>query len=202
MVHDDVIKRKHFPRNWPFVRGIHRSPVYSPHKGQWRGALIFSLIYDWVNNRAAGDLRRFRAHYDVVVKSHSQFNSNGNKCLSLWRLPGQIIRSPFHWMVHDDVIKRKHFPRNWPFVRGIHRSPVYSPHKGQWRGALIFSLIYVWINDWVNNRASGELRRFRAHYDVVVMSHSQFNSNGNKCLSLWRLPGQIIFFHMPVTAND
>ena len=42
--HDDVIKWKHFPRYWPFVRGIHRSPVNSPHKGQWRGALIFSLI--------------------------------------------------------------------------------------------------------------------------------------------------------------
>ena len=49
---------------------------------------------------------------------------------------------------HDDVIKWKHFPRYWPFVRGIHRSPVNSPHKGQWRGALIFSLICVWINVW------------------------------------------------------
>ena len=42
--HDYVIKWKHFPRYWPFVRGIHRSPVNSPHKGQWLGALIFSLI--------------------------------------------------------------------------------------------------------------------------------------------------------------
>ena len=42
--HDDVIKWKHFPRYWPFVWGIHRSPVNSPHKGQWRGALMFSLI--------------------------------------------------------------------------------------------------------------------------------------------------------------
>ena len=42
--HDDVIKWKHFPRYWPFVRGIHRSPVNSPHKSQWRGALMFSLI--------------------------------------------------------------------------------------------------------------------------------------------------------------
>ena len=33
--------------------------------------------------------------------------------------------------VHDDVIKLKHFPRYWPFVRGIHRWPVNSPHKGQ-----------------------------------------------------------------------
>ena len=40
--------------------------------------------------------------------------------------------------LHDDVTKWKHFPRYWPFVRGIHRSPVYSTHKGQWRGALMF----------------------------------------------------------------
>ena len=39
---------------------------------------------------------------------------------------------------HDDVIKWKHFPRYWPFVRGNHRSPVNSPHKGQWRGSLMF----------------------------------------------------------------
>ena len=37
--------------------------------------------------------------------------------------------------VHDDVIKWKHFPRYWPFVRGIHRSPLNSSHKGQWHGA-------------------------------------------------------------------
>ena len=71
--------------------------------------------------------------------------------------------------LHDDVIKWKHFPRNWPFVREIHRSPVNFPHKGQWRGALMFSLIYVWINDWVNNREAGDLRRQHGHYDVIVM---------------------------------
>ena len=70
---------------------------------------------------------------------------------------------------HDDVIKWKHFPRNWPFVRGIHPSPVNSPHKGQWRGALMFSLICVWTNDWVNNHEAGDLRRYRTHYDVIVM---------------------------------
>ena len=77
-------------------------------------------------------------------------------------------RQPF-W--HDDVIKWKHFPRNWPFVRGIHRSPVNSPHKGQWRGALMFSLICIWINDWVNNREAGDLRHYYAHYDVIVMNY-------------------------------
>ena len=44
---------------------------------------------------------------------------------------------------HDDVIKWKHFPCYWHYVRGVYRSPVNSPHKGQWRGALIFSLISV-----------------------------------------------------------
>ena len=67
---------------------------------------------------------------------------------------------------HDDVIKWKHFPRYWPFVRGIHRSPVTSPHKGQWRGALMFSLICVWTKNWVNNRETGDLRRYRVHCDV------------------------------------
>ena len=71
---------------------------------------------------------------------------------------------------HDDVIKWKQFSRNWPFVRRIHRSPVISPHKGQWRGALMFSLICAWINDWVNNREAGDLRRHRDHYYVIVMS--------------------------------
>ena len=46
---------------------------------------------------------------------------------------------------------------------------VNSPHKRQWRGALMFSLIYAWINDWVNNREAGDLRRYRGHYDVNVM---------------------------------
>ena len=78
---------------------------------------------------------------------------------------------------HDDVIKWKHFPRNWPFVRGIHRSPVNFPHKGQWRGALMFSLIYAWINDWVNNHEAGDLRRQHGHYDVIVMSCKFLNKH-------------------------
>ena len=64
----------------------------------------------------------------------------------------------------------KHFPRYWPFVRGIHRSPMNSPHKGQWRGALMFSLISARINGWVNNGEAGDLRRHRAHYGIIVMS--------------------------------
>ena len=57
-----------------------------------------------------------------------------------------ISRLVCQWrFIHDDVIKWKHFPRHWPFVRVIHRSPVNYPHNGQWRGALMFSLICAWI---------------------------------------------------------
>ena len=76
---------------------------------------------------------------------------------------------PLNSCFHDDVIKWKHFPRYWPFVWGIHRSPVNSPHKGQWRGALMFSLICAGTNIWANNGDAGDLRRHRAHNDVIVM---------------------------------
>ena len=52
---------------------------------------------------------------------------------------------------------------------GIHRSSVNPPHKGQWRRALMFSLICVWITGSVNDREDGDLRRHRAHSDVSVM---------------------------------
>ena len=85
---------------------------------------------------------------------------------------------------HDDVIKWKHFLRYWPFVRGIHRSPVNSPHKGQWRGVLMFSLICAWINGSINNREAGDLRRHRAHYDVIIMNMNSQQTEGN-----WRTSG-------------
>ena len=52
------------------------------------------------------------------------------------------IENRLHYLdiyMHDDVIKRKHFPRHWPFVGGNSPVTVNSPHKGQWRGALMSS---------------------------------------------------------------
>ena len=76
---------------------------------------------------------------------------------------------------HDDAIKRQHFPRYWPFVRGIHRLPVDYPSKGQWRGALVFSLTCAWTNGGANTRDAGDLRRHRVNYDVTVMDCSSGN---------------------------
>ena len=75
--------------------------------------------------------------------------------------------------LHDDVIKWKHFPRYRPFVWETHRWPVNSPHKGQWRGTLVFTLICAWIDGWVNNREVGDLRRHCDHYDVTVMKETK-----------------------------
>ena len=74
----------------------------------------------------------------------------------------------FTWWRHQ----METFPRYWPFVRGVHRSPVNSPHKGQWRGALMLSLICTWIDGWVNTREAGDLRRHRTDNDVTVMRGS------------------------------
>ena len=81
---------------------------------------------------------------------------------------------------HDDVIKWKHFPRYWLFVRGIHRSSVNCPHKGQWHRALMFSLICTWINGWVNNGDAGDLIRHRAHCDVTVVLCFHFSNDINQ----------------------
>ena len=75
-------------------------------------------------------------------------------------------------MLYGDVIEWKHFPSYWLFVRGIHRSPVNSPHKGQWRGTLMFSLTCAWPNTWANNEGADDLKGHRAHYDVIAMDNS------------------------------
>ena len=81
--------------------------------------------------------------------------------------PDRVMTTRLH-MFHISLLMMTSLDGNlyWPFVRGIHRSPVNSPHEGQWRKALVFCFICTWINGWVNNRKAGELRRHRAHYGV------------------------------------
>ena len=107
------------------------------------------------------------------------------------------IRSFRSLLSHDDVIKWKPFPRYWPFVRGIHRWPVNSPHNGQWRGALMFSLICAWKKVWVNNREAGDSRRHRADYDVIVMSKilPVLNFDNKKLFAGSNLTNSGVLFH-------
>ena len=130
-IHDDVIKWKHFPRCWPFVRGVHRSPVNSPHKGQWHGALIFSLICTrtkkngWVNNGEAGNLRRHCAHYDVTIMSPESWLRGRLSWISFIYLsvcqsvyPGQFNPTTFQRMVPSSYIKANIFAIH-PLIRNV-----------------------------------------------------------------------------------
>ena len=62
-----------------------------------------------------------------------------------------------------------------------------SPHKGQWRGALMFSLICAWTKGWANNRDAGDLRRSRAHYDVIEMIYLNLSTSWTSSI-LTRIP--------------
>ena len=195
------------------------SPVSSPHQGQCRGAVMFSLICvwinGWVNNREAGDLRHYRSHYDVSVMS---YGFSERVCLNFLRGCAKGTCRPgdrFENCYHGDLSNSSHckqfddgMPINqkywiygyWSFqwINGDHSwwrhqmetfsallaicagnspAPVNSPHKGQGRGALMFSLICVSINGWVSSREAGDSRRYCAHFDVNVMSSSFGNAH-------------------------
>ena len=113
----------------------------------------------------------------MVTQAHQQWSYHGhavihwyihtcNRCIQVPFSPLPQVR--WELSLHDDAIKWKHFPRCRPFVRGIHWSPMISPHKDQWRGALMLSLICAWTNGSANNRGVGDLRHHRAHYDVTM----------------------------------
>ena len=90
----------------------------------------------WVNNHEAGGLRRYGGHYDVTGVCFSVVILA--VFVQTWCVVHTfVILLDWHWN-HDDVIKWKHFRRYWPFVWAIHRSPVNSPHKGQWRRVWCF----------------------------------------------------------------
>ena len=109
-------------------------------------------------------------HSDRVTKYLSQ-SSRAFGCINTlrqnsWHFPDSIFRCIS--LNHDDVIEWKHSALLTLCVRNSLVTGEF-PHTGQWRRALMFSLIYAWINSWVNNREADNLRCHRAHYDVNEM---------------------------------
>ena len=88
----------------------------------------------------------------------------------------KILPQPTAWWRHE----LETFPRYLLFVQEIHRSPVNSPHKGQWRRASMFSLICAWTNAWVNSRYAGDLRSHRTLYEVTVIPRNKTNWKLNR----------------------
>ena len=147
----------------------------SGHLVRWRFGFRDSGFESCIQQRKTTCLLSIRKSF-ACVKASKLTTYISYMALIYWY---NIIFSKSHTCTHivqsdhnefyDDVIKWKHFPRYWPFVRGIHRSPVNSALKDQWRRALIFSWICAWINGWVNNREAGDLRRHITHYNVIIM---------------------------------
>ena len=72
------------------------------------------------------------------------------------------------------------------FVRGIQRSPVDSPHNGQWRGALMFSLIC--LNKHVGKQSWFETpsRSLWRHCNASRLTCSrEFGRSATRWLSCW-----------------
>ena len=188
-------QRKHqSPASLAFVRGIHRWLMNSPHKMTVTRKMfpfddVIMLLQDvfmehhflWVHrSQGESNIR----HFNVTASSYDE---NAYSLVHQWSV--QRKQDIITYMalrktgqIHDDAIKWKHFPFYWPFVWGIHQSPVNSSHKGQWCGTLMFSLICAWTNDWVNNRDAGDLGRHRDLYDVTVMTCGPLEHTASKSI--------------------
>ena len=122
---------------------------------------------------------------DTTDYLFSWITSSGARCrgssvLSSCSQAGQITgpggaalkRTRFTYGIHDDVIKWKHFPRNWP-LSGEFTGPGEFPTQRPVTRSFDGFFICVWINGWVYNGEAGDLRRHRGHYDVNVMGHQE-----------------------------
>ena len=160
--------------SWPFQRGSTVLHNNLPNSFVIRGlswyyiSIKVSHFHKTKQNKSLWIYIIYTEIYRIVLLEHAGACSRSSMyvklCVWLWYLLWVIMEDNIVVSCHyntvsdfpynrchssplnDDVIKWKHFPRYWPFVLGIHRSPVNSPHKGQWRGVLKFSLICAWIN--------------------------------------------------------
>ena len=125
------------PHYWPLVKRIHRKPIDFPHRWHVKRKLFpfYNVMTAYMDQGPVilCDLTLSPASWPMVAQLSCRWKLHCHYLIGL--------RQHNITVVYDDVIKWKHFPRYWPFVWGIHRSPVNCPHKGQWRGALMLSLI-------------------------------------------------------------
>ena len=139
-----------------------------------------------------------RIHWKVLYSWLVQFcNGKGLKLpwINSLKFPlhGKEYMDSYCWIMVTSS-NGKHFPRYWPFVWRVHRSP--ASNADLW----CFLWSAPWINGWLNNREAGDLRRHRAHYDVIVMSiESDVISNDIRIISNYsiRTPGS--YRQIPMT---
>ena len=107
---------------------------------------------EWIKTGNVGYSETAKTMHDL--KSKRSYPGQLKDCVAL-----NITAISISSLFHDHVMKWKDIPRYWPFMRGIHRSPLNSPHKSHWRGTLMFSLICAWIKGGVSYGETGDLWR-------------------------------------------
>ena len=168
-IHTDITTAGHVGFLCPIITGsIELSPpinIYEPNFAHWD---IFSNIdlgfkYETFKIVILYTINTYLFLLQAIFLSYLRCRKSFHCCSALDKS-------------HNDIIKWKHFLRYWPFVRRIHWSPANSPHKGQWCGAMMFSLICAWTYSWVNNHDAGVLRRHRTHYMYDVTTYLMYNA--------------------------
>ena len=101
--------------------------------------------------------------------SHWGWDQIATISLRLFLTPFSCIKTVVFWFKFHQI-SCPESSQQWATLLALcEGNPPVTPHKGQWRGALMLSLICAWTNGWANNPDAGNLRCHRTHYDVTVM---------------------------------
>ena len=137
-------------------------------------AYLVVWIDPFINGCISRSAYRFQSGLPVLIAMRPSSN---------WAISAAILLSTISSSLTASKCPHKLYtaftpPQKWGFMMTSSNGNIFrvtghlcgeSPHKGQWCGAVVFSLICVWINGWVNNREAGDLRRYPANYNVSVM---------------------------------
>ena len=145
--------------------------IYVPSEKIARNGLIFKV---WLDSADDGNIQGClvnMVHIGMVTHRPVGPIWGASRVSYLHWIVGANLshESTRNWSYNHNKIMMTSFSALLAICAGNSPLPVNSPHKGQWRGALTFSVICVWINGWVNNREADDLRRYRTHHDVTVM---------------------------------
>ena len=135
--------------------------------------LIFSLTSSWLEYETFLPGLFYYIYFHYNASSYNLGVKYYPKILHMLRIQQKRNLFPHPWWRHQMETFSALLAlceRNLPVTGGF-------PSQGQWRGALMFSLICPWTNAWANNRDAGDVKRYRVNYDVTVMFTSNLALN-------------------------
>ena len=121
------------------------------------------LIFHWMSISQQGKHSLIKARSNIRLLPLITLMNDFNPCCEQW------LNLRIHGHIRDKTMmtsSKEAFAALLALCEGNQLATGGSPHKGQWRWILMFSLKCAWTNGWVNSRDAGDLRRHRAHYDA------------------------------------